>query len=537
MQENPSETDSGAVAYNPASGQVHATHPWTDESQVDACFHQARAAQLDWADLSVRERARRIRPFSQWLEQEADRLATVISTCNGKTQLDAMTMEVLPAAKATHHYCRMAPSWLAEHRPTRSSLAFLHKRTRVHRMPHGLVGIIAPWNYPLGIPVHDIIAALLAGNGVLFKAAPETVPVAEAMAEGIEGLDLPEGLFHHLILPGPATGERFLRSEDGVDKLSFTGSVAVGRLLARQAAENLIPLTLELGGKDPMLVCEDAPMPRTANGALWAGLQNTGQACAGVERIYAHEAVYPDLVASLAEGMQQLRVGPPDDPDSDLGPMTSLRQRDSVQAQIDEALDQGAHIAAQAEIHADADPRGFYLAPTLLTNVSEDMRIMREETFGPVITVSPVADMDEAIRRANALPYALTASVWTRSRRRGRALAARVRAGTVMINDHMMAHAMSEVSWGGPGASGLGRSHGRTGMLSMTWEQNRVDDRLHRTPRALWWYPYDARLQAGLKGALSLFHARGLGRRLRGGLRFLGQFPRIFKSPWVSRKR
>ena len=525
----PSETETEAVVFDPATGTVRSRHAWMSPEEVDRASARARGAQARWSELTPRQRARRIRPLAHWLSTEAEGLSSVICQCTGKPRMDAVTYEVLPAAIATRHYCRMAPRWLAPERPTPSNVAYRIKHARIHRVPHGLVGIIAPWNYPLGIPSHEIVSALLAGNGVLFKTAPETVPVGEALAEGIAGLDLPEGLFAHLVMPGPAAGERFL-GVDGVDKLNFTGSTSVGHHLAKEAAERFVPVTLELGGKDAMLVRADAPMPRAANGAVWGGMQNSGQACAGIERIYVEDAIHDRFVSAVAERVEALHVGPPGDPCSDVGPLASRRQLEHVRAQVDAAISGGARIAAQAAPGPTASPEGFYYPATLLTGVHEGMSVMREETFGPVIAVQRVRDLDEAVALANDSPYALTASIWTRDRRRARRWARRLNAGTVMLNDHLMTHGMPELPWGGPGISGLGRTHGRTGMHGMTRELSVVDDRLWFLPRQLWWFPYDAGLVGAMGGLLDLLHGRGLRRRLAGGSRALRLLPRMVRD-------
>lgn len=529
MRSNPAETDTHAVVVDPTDGNVLSRHPWMSETAVDEAFTAARRAQLEWRQHPVRERARRIAPLAQWFERQADDLAGTISRCTGKPVQDAIATEVVPGAGAIAHYCRMAPRWLGVTRPARSQLAYLNKRTEIHRVPHGLVGIISPWNYPLGIPTHEITAALVAGNAVLFKTAPETIPVGQALAEGIESLDLPAGLFQHLVMPGPAAGERFLRAGDGVDKLSFTGSVPVGRLLAQKAGERFTPVTLELGGKDAMLVAADAPLERTLNGALWGGLQNTGQACAGVERIYVERSLHETFVARLADRVRAIRVGRPDDPDTDLGPLATARQRDKVADQVDAACRDGAEIIARSPLPPGLPDGGHWFPATLMGNLRADMAIMQVETFGPILAVQPVDTMDEAIRLANHSPFALTASVWTGNRRYGRDIAARLKAGTVTVNDHLMSHGMPEVSWGGPGESGLGRSHGQAGLLAMTREHNVVDERLLFARRAPWWFPYGERSRAGLRGALTAFHGRGPARRLAGLYRFLMLVPGLFR--------
>lgn len=529
MSDNPAETDAEAVVRNPADGNILSRHSWMDAATIDGAFSAARSAQPAWARLSHRERARRIALLANWFEANADRLAGIISRCTGKPLQDAIATEVLPGAGAIAHYARQAPRWLRAERPKRSNLAYLNKRTEIHHVPHGLVGIISPWNYPLGIPTHEITAALLAGNAVVFKTAPETIPVGEALAEGIASLALPEGLFHHLIMPGPAAGERLLRARDGVDKLSFTGSVAVGRLLAERAARHFIPVTLELGGKDAMLIAADAPLERTVNGALWGGLQNTGQACAGIERIYVERPLYDRFVERLTGAVESIRVGLPESPDTDLGPLATARQRDKVAAQVNDACEDGARILARSPLPATLPEGGYWYPATLMGDLRDDMAIMREESFGPILAVQPVETLDEAVARANDSPFALTASVWTGNRHRGRQIATQLRAGTVTVNDHLMTHGMPEVSWGGPGESGLGRSHGRSGLLAMTREHNIVDERLTFATRAPWWFPYSNLSRRGLQGILTAFHGRGALRRAAGLRRFVRLIPGLFR--------
>jgi len=530
MQDKASETETEALVFNPVDGSIMSRHPWMQPSAVEKAFAAARAAQPEWAALPPRERSRRLRPLASWLAAEQESLAATISRCNGKPIQDAIATEVLPGAGAVRYYARMAPRWLAAEKPPRSNPAYLSKRTRVHHVPHGLVGIITPWNYPLGIPLHEITAALLAGNGVVFKTAPETVPVGEALSLGIAALGLPDGLFQHLILPGPAAGEAMLDPHHGVDKLCFTGSVPVGRLLAREAGDRLIPMSAELGGKDPMIVCNDAPLERTVNGALWGSLQNSGQACAGIERIYVQAGIYDAFVSKLTERVSRIRMGRPDEPDVDLGPLTTARQRDKVQALLDAAVADGAHILAQSPLPSELPKNGFWFPATLVTDLNDDMALMREENFGPILAVKKVQTLEEALSRANTGPFALTASIWTRKRRRGRQLAQRLKAGTVTINDHLMTHGMPEISWGGPGHSGVGRTHGYSGFMAMTREHNVVDERLILARRAPWWFPYGERSRQGLAGAVTAFHGRGPAARLKGLARFIRLLPGLFRS-------
>jgi succinate-semialdehyde dehydrogenase/glutarate-semialdehyde dehydrogenase len=484
--------------------------------------------QPEWAALPVAERAACVRAIRERLVARADEVAAAIAEETGKTRIDALATEVLPAALAISYYARRARSILGPRRLRGGSLLFLNKRSTVHRVPWGVVGIISPWNYPLGIPMHEIIPALLAGNGVIFKTAPETLGVGRVIAELMTVPELPPGLFSLVESDGPATGDLFL-SAQGVDKLFFTGSVAVGKILMARAVETLTPVCLELGGNDPMLVCPDAPLERAVNGAVWAGLQNSGQTCAGVERLYVHRAIYEPFMARLRARVQALRVGPDTDHDADIGAMCTTRQASKVREQIADAVARGARVHAQASLSPNLDPKRF-VAPVVLTNVDHDMTIMREETFGPVLCVMAVDDMQQAVALANDSMLALTASVWSADRRSAEALARRVHAGVLTINDHLVSHGMAETPWGGFKDSGLGRSHGELGLEEMTAIQVVVDERLPFLRRNVFWHPYDAGLYRGLRGLLDAMAGRGLGSRLRGAAQFARLLPRMFRD-------
>lgn len=485
---------------NPATGEVLGHSPLDDTASVRAAVERARKAQPAWAALSPRERGRRLRPVLGRLLREAEDLAEAIHLDNGKTRTDALLTEVLPAVIALRYYIRMAPRFLAPSRPAPATLLLAYKRSQVVRVPWGVVGIISPWNYPFAIPFSEVVMALLAGNGVVLKTASETQLVGRRLFACFEEADLPEGLFAFVNLPGREAGPAFLAA--GVNKLFFTGSTSVGKELMALAAKTLTPLCLELGGNDPMLVCEDADLDRAAAGAVWAGFQNCGQSCGGVERIYVHERVHDAFVEKLAARVQALRVGGDGGEGSDVGAMTTARQLQTVKAHVEEALARGACLAARAP--APEGTGGLFHPMVVLTQVDHSMRVMREETFGPVVGVMKVRDMEEAVALANDSNYGLSASVWSRNRRRALALARRLQAGAVTINDHLMSHGLAETPWGGFKESGLGRTHGAEGFAEMTQPQVLVDDLLSALPRAPWWHPHDGTVYRGLLALLFL---------------------------------
>ena len=517
------------VCVNPATGDIIGYSQMNTAEEAREALRRARAAQPAWAALPLAERVRAIHRIRDYLVDHADTVSATVANDVGKTRVEALATEVLPSAMATDYYAKNARRFLQPRKVRSGSLLFLNKRSRIFRIPFGVIGIIAPWNYPLGIPMHEIIPALLAGNTVIFKTAPETQMVGRTIEAMIQAAGLPADVFIHLNLPGAVIGQILLEPEHHVDKLFFTGSAPVGKILMAQAAESLTPVSLELGGNDPMLVCPDAHLERAVNGAMWAGLQNSGQSCGGVERIYVHQDVYAPFIALLKQKVETLRQGPNTDHNVDVGAMCTERQIKTIRRQVDDALAKGATVLAQVLIDPAHAHANFYPV-TVLTNVDHCMELMREETFGPVLGVMKVADMAQAIALANDSSLGLTGSVWSSNTRAAVALGRRIHAGVITINDHLLTHGMAETPWGGVKESGIGRSHGELGFDEMTQPQVVTTELLHFAKRNLFWHPYDAKLYDGLKGALHLLHGRGFGLRLRGFLRLAALLPRMFKD-------
>ena len=455
----------------------------------------------------------------------AGALADVICRDNGKTRLDALATEVLPAAMGTTYYAKRAKRFLRSRRLWPGNLLLANKWSRTHRVPWGVVGIVSPWNYPFGIPFPEVVMALLAGNAVVLKTATETQMVGRALQRCFQAAELPEGVFSYVNLPGHVAGDALLGA--GIDKLFFTGSVAVGKTLMAKAAETLTPVCLELGGNDAMIVCADADLHRAAAGAVWAGFQNCGQSCGGVERIYVEAPVFEPFLEILAEKVCGLRVGPDADFRVDLGAMTTRKQVETVRSHVEDAIQRGAKVYAQSPC-PEGGP-GNFLPAIVLTDVDHTMLVMGEETFGPVVGVMKVADTDEALRLANDSHLGLTGSVWSRSRRKARRIAGRIAAGAVTVNDHLMSHGLHETPWGGFKQSGIGRTHGRIGFDEMTQVQCVVDDVMPLLKRDLWWHPHGPDVYGGVLGLLEFLYGRGLGRRLAGLGRGVRTFLRTFR--------
>lgn len=510
---------------NPATGEVIGYSPLDSLQSVQDAVKRAREAQPGWAAVPVRERAEAIRRIRDHLAENADDLAQTISRDNGKTRVDALATEVLPAIMAADYYAGHAEEFLADRAIKPGNLLLANKLSKIARVPFGVVAVISPWNYPFAIPFSEVVMGLAAGNAVILKAASQTQLAGRALERAVGAARLPAGVFTYLNLPGRLAGDAIL--EAGVDKLFFTGSVGVGKQLMRKAADTLTPLVLELGGNDAMLVCEDADLDRAAAGATWAGMQNAGQSCGGVERIYVHRSVYQPFLERLAARVRALRVGPDVDFEVDMGAMTTQGQLDTVKRHVEDALAKGAVVYAESDYPKDA--KGTFLPAMVLTNVDHSMLVMREESFGPVVGVMPVDDMDQAVELANDSNLGLTGSVWSRDRAKAERIGRKIKAGVIMINDHLMSHGLAETPWGGFKESGMGRTHGQLGFDEMTQPQCVVHDYMPAVKKNMWWHPHGKAVYEGVRGIIDLLYGHG-GQRV-GGLNELTKlFPRTFKN-------
>jgi acyl-CoA reductase-like NAD-dependent aldehyde dehydrogenase len=390
------------------------------------------------------------------------------------------------------------------------------KRGSLVREPHGVIGIISPWNYPFSIPATESLAALVAGNAVVLKPSEFTPQVALKLASLLHSSGVPKDVFQVIVGDG-ATGSALVQSP--IDKLVFTGSVATGKRIAVAAAECLLPVVLELGGKDPMLVLDDADIDVASSAAVWGAFVNAGQTCLSVERCYVHRSVYEEFLAACVEKTKKLRVGRGEDRETDIGPLIHEGQVQVVEAHVADALARGARVLTGGARYPELGTN-FY-RPTVLADVTHAMRIMREETFGPVLPIMAFDTDDEAVRLANDSEFGLAASVFTRDSRRGERVARHLHAGTVMVNDAISCFGISEAPHGGVKSSGRGRTHGRFGLEEMV-RLKYLDIDLMPRMKKVWWYGYGGKFRTQIEGFLDLQFARSLGTRLRGALRSAG---------------
>lgn len=500
------ESESTLESRNPASGEPLGAVPTITPEQVQAVVDDVARVQPAWAELPLRTRADYMLRAAEALLDDIDEIAELLVREQGKPRVEAYTMELLPTIDALRWCAKEGPKILAPEKVPMTQAFTLSKSARFTYEPLGVVGVIAPWNYPWSIPFGEVAIALMAGNGVVLKPASLTPLLGERIREVFEKGGLPAGLVQ-VVHGGGAVGEALARSSAA--KIFFTGSVEVGRHVGEVCAAQLKGSVLELGGKDPMIVCADADVDNAVSGAIWGGFANAGQTCSGIERVYVLREVADRFIAGVAAKAGRMRVGDPLDWETEIGPMTSEGQYEIVVELIEDAVASGAQRLCGGPVEVPG-LSGKFIAPTVLTGVTHEMRIMREEIFGPVLPIVVVDSEQEAIELANDSEFGLGASVWTKDRRRGERIARRLEAGMVWVNDHSFSHGACQCAWGGVKDSGLGRSHSKFGFYECVnikmnaWEPGLTRD--------FWWHPYDRALGEAVRASAKALYGRGAAR-------------------------
>ena len=498
------------VSTNPATGERLGELACATPDDVHAAVQRARSAQPAWQALPVRQRLKILKEFQHKLAERRIEIAELISREAGKPTVEALNTEVLVVLDAAEFCIKTAHRFLRDESVPHGNLAMKLKRGKLVREPYGVIGIIAPWNYPFSTPAIETLHALAMGNAVVLKPSEFTPLVALEFQKLMYAAGLNPDLLQVLIGAGPV-GAALLEAD--IDKVIFTGSVATGKRIAEAAARRLLPLVLELGSKDPMIVLEDADLEVASSGAVWGAMMNCGQTCLSIERCYVHRSVYDKFLELCKEKIEKLRIGEGLGSEVEVGPLIHERQLRTVEDHVNDAVGRGARLLAGGRRLPELGPN-FY-APTLLSEVQQDMRIMQEETFGPALPVAAFDTDDEAVRLANDTEFGLAASVWTSNRKRGEAIAARIKAGTVMINDAITGFGISEAPHGGFKQSGIGRTHGRLGLAEMVQVKYVDVDLLPRMPK-VWWYGYGRKFQEQMSGFVEMLFGGSFSARIKG---------------------
>jgi len=479
----------------PHTGEHLGQVPTLSEKDLTKVVERARTAFASWSTLGVTGRVRILTKVRDNLVANRSHLIDKLIEETGKVRGEALT-EVSMMLESFRYYLGLSPKALADEEISPGLLK--NKRARVVYHPRGVVGIISPWNFPLDLSFGECIPALLAGNAVIVKPS-EFTPfiVLEAQRLAIEaGLD--PNLFQ-VVTGAGKTGAALVKQ---VDQITFTGSVKVGKMVAQAAAKRLIPCTLELGGKDPMIVLRDADLDRAAAGAVWGAFFNSGQMCMSVERVYVEDCIADRFVSKVVEATRSLRQGIDGQYSMDVGSMTRVAQLETIDAHVSDAVDRGAKVLTGGQRKPGL--RESFYEPTVLIGVDHSMLIMQEESFGPVLPIMRVRNANEAIQLSNDSPYGLNSSVWSKDIAVARRVARQMQAGSVCINDCVVSYGVPELPFGGVKESGLGRRHGVVGLRKYTIQQSIAEDRfgLAREPH---WLPYNETALRLAEKAAALF--------------------------------
>jgi acyl-CoA reductase-like NAD-dependent aldehyde dehydrogenase len=506
-QRTPAETNGSAAhtiaVENPATGELITTIPVLDAQELAAMAARARQAQPQWEAIGFEGRARVMRRAQRWMVDHADRVIEAVVAETGKTYEDAQIADYGYTVTALGFWAKEGPRYLEDERVSSwKNPVAAGKKLVIRYAPLGVVGVIGPWNYPIANSFGDCIPAMMAGNAVILKPSEVTPLSSLLMVEMMRDCGLPADVFQVATGDG-ATGAALIAE---VDCVMFTGSSRTGKAVMKAAAEALVPCYLELGGKDPMIVCADANLDRAANAAAFYSMNNGGQVCISVERCYVEDAIYDEFVQKVTDNVRGLRQGVPTDVGTvDVGAVIFPPQLDIIEEHVRDAVEKGARVLTGG--HPRSGPGRFY-EPTVLVDVDHSMKCMQEETFGPTLPIMKIGDAEEGLRLANDSPFGLQASVWTSDIERGEALARRIQAGVVCVNDAQINYTALNLPMGGWKTSGIGTRHGANGIRKYTKIQSLLVTR-RALKRELFMFPYTRRNTMLLRRLFKVLYGRG----------------------------
>ena len=504
------ETSQKKDSLNPATLELVGKASLASALDCQTAIQAARKAFPEWKAMPVSARQKIFRKAKKILLQKSEEAARLITAEKGSPYTESYSCEVFASLGALDYYARKLKKLLNPHSVKHTVSLFFNKKSSFRFEPLGPTLIISPWNFPFLIAMYDILGALSSGNTVILRPSSSTPFTGLMVGEIFAEAGLPQGVLN-IINCKISQAEEMICHPD-IQTVMFTGSVATGKRIMELASRNLSNLVLELGGKDPMIICADADIERAARGAVWAGFMNCGQSCGSVERVYVAEEIAEEFTQRVVDLAKNIRVGNPADPGVEIGPMATLSQLKTVKEHIQDALDKGAEIVCGDKNKTNLP--GYFINPTVLSKVDHRMKIMTEETFGPVLPIMPFADPEEAVFLANDSSLGLTASVWTRSKKTAAWMAGRIETGSVTVNDHMFSFIEPAAIWGGIKQTGRGRSHGPFGLQELVNIKFVSFDFLNKK-KQLWWFPYDSGLMPLLRKSAILFHHSRIREKLK----------------------
>ncbi|MEO8573601.1 MAG: aldehyde dehydrogenase family protein [Pyrinomonadaceae bacterium] len=517
------------ISYNPATGEEVGRVDQTSEAEVRVAVERSREAFHLWKKTSFHERRALVMKAREVILSELDEIAHLISAESGKPFGEAIAMEIAPVLDLMQYFARRTDRILKPKRIAIGLYATMGRYSKIVYHPLGVVGIIPAWNYPFSIPLGEAAMALMAGNSVVIKPSELTPLVGLKIGEIFERAGAPANLIQ-IVTGDGRTGAALVDSAP--DKIMFTGSVATGKKIAEAAAKDLTSVVLELGGKDPMIVFDDANLELAAGAAVWGAFCNSGQSCSSVERLYAQEGIVDKLTKRIVEKTRGLKQGAGDAEDVSIGAMSSERQLKIVEKHVNEFQQAGAKIEIGGK-SAIPNPKSqipsLFYEPTVISGATNDMLPMQEETFGPTLPIATFKTEEEAIDLANDSEFGLTASVWTRDYKKGRRVAEQIEAGTVCVNEVLYTHGIGQAPWGGFKNSGRGRTHGREGLMELVQPQHIHVNRFAYLPDA-WWLPYSPEAVKTFRGFATKFASGSL-------LKTMALLPQLWKRIKELRKK
>lgn len=492
---------------NPATLESLGSVPKMNKKMVEQAISKARAVQPQWQALGFAGRATYILKARDILLGQMDQVAELISKENGKPMVEAIGNDIMPVMDLMTYFAKKSEKLLKKEKIKLGKWTVLGRKSHLEFYPFGVVGVISPWNFPLSIPLGEVAMALMVGNTVVLKPSELTPLVALKIKEIFEQAGLPQDVFQ-LVTGDGETGAHLVNG--GCDKIAFTGSVNTGKKIMAACAESLTSVMLELGGKDPFIVFEDADLDVASSAAVWGAFCNSGQVCASVERLYVQDKIFDQFTDLVVQKTQQIRQGIGQSFDVDMGALTAEMQIKKVKEHVDDAKQRGATILTGGDVVADQ--KGYFYQPTVLKDVDHSFKIVSEETFGPILPIMPFTDESDVVEKANDSLYGLNAYIWGKNKAKLRRVASQIQAGTVNINESLFTHALPQTPWGGPKLSGMGRTHGALGLLDLVEVRHVHENRRQGKNNFFWWFGYGPDKMEMMKLLSLALFGKGFGR-------------------------